>query len=290
MSHVYDFSFEDTPTAPVTEPDAIVLRGSKKRLLQDIERIVDTRTQAQGGHISYVPLTGLIINGRFDASRIPVNAGALASVDFSGQQLVLMPASSSASSMVYVGIGAGTASRINTATTGPWLDWSNTIVCERTIVPSTISLDADPLIKELTLYSSLAADFVACVSSDNDSDGDAAFHDPLAGYEVYDRPNWDGYDAEPIAAETLSAARYFLTLLPGTLGEPDIAPGGDGTIGLEWSFADRTLRKLFIDVGPGAVWGGYWRRSSGEKRTIPPSPIDADTKRVLKELFEKLSS
>ena len=105
--------------------------------------------------------------------------------------------------------------------------------------------------------------------------------DPLAGYERYASPNWDGFDAEPIARATLASARRFLGLLPDTLGAPDIAPGADGTIGLEWSFTDGQLRKLFIDIGPGNVWSGYWRLASGERETLPHRQIDEDTSLVL---------
>ena len=114
--------------------------------------------------------------------------------------------------------------------------------------------------------------------------------DPLAGFERYASANWDGCGAEPITRATLASARRFLRLLPDTLGAPAIAPGADGTIGLEWSFTDRQLRKLFIDVGPGDVWSGYWRRASGERKTLPQRQIDDDTARVLAGLFQELGN
>jgi len=55
----------------------------------------------------------------------------------------------------------------------------------------------------------------------------------LAGYEAFAAPNWDGYGADPIRADTLAAARHLIRNLPATFGDPDIAPGADGTIGLE---------------------------------------------------------
>jgi hypothetical protein len=86
------------------------------------------------------------------------------------------------------------------------------------------------------------------------------------------------------------AARRFLRDLPKTLGEPDVAPGADGTIGLEWAFRNQPLRKLFIDIGPGNLWSGYWRRASGQSRTLPSVPITATTKVELQVLFDELSS
>ncbi len=117
-----------------------------------------------------------------------------------------------------------------------------------------------------------------------------AVRDPLAGYERYVDSDWDCYGAEPILALTIEAARQLLDMLPGTLGEPHISPGSDGTIGFEWVFAHGPLRKLFIDVGPGRVWAGYWRRASGEKQTLLPRAIDARIEAELGRLFDNLST
>jgi hypothetical protein len=122
------------------------------------------------------------------------------------------------------------------------------------------------------------------------SDAAAPVIDLLAGYERYAEPNWDCYGAEPIRPETVETARQFVDMLPDTLGKPHISPGADGTIGLEWVFADGPLRKLYIDVGPGRAWGGYWRRASGERRTILPKAVDARTEAELANLFEDLNA
>ncbi len=121
------------------------------------------------------------------------------------------------------------------------------------------------------------------------SEAIAPVDDPLAGYECYAEANWDCYGAEPISAETVESARQLLQMLPDTLGQPHIAPGSDGTVGLEWVHTDGPLRKLYIDVGPGKVWGGYWRRASSERRTIPAKPIDATTEAELADLFADLN-
>lgn len=114
--------------------------------------------------------------------------------------------------------------------------------------------------------------------------------DPLDGYDRYAKQGWDGYDALSITSDTIDATRYFLEILPGTLGAPYISPGADGTIGLEWIFKDgRSLRKLFLDVGPSWTWEGYWRRASGERQTLPHKPIDVKTEAELLELFLTLS-
>ena len=106
----------------------------------------------------------------------------------------------------------------------------------------------------------------------------------------YSQPNWDAYGAEAITTETINSARQFLRILPKTFGEPEMAPGGDGIIAMEWLFEkDHPLRKLFIDIGPGNVWSAYYRRSDGVKRTLPQNPITAATKSELQKLFDELS-
>jgi hypothetical protein len=114
--------------------------------------------------------------------------------------------------------------------------------------------------------------------------------DPLADYEKkYAKPNWDFYGAEPIIAETIEAARYILAILPSTFGAPHISPGCDGTVGLEWVFQHRKLRKLYIDIGPSYTWKGFWRLASGEHQTILPKPIDLKTEAELAALFNRLN-
>ena len=66
----------------------------------------------------------------------------------------------------------------------------------------------------------------------------------LDGFERYSLPDWDGEDAAPVSAETIAYTRARLDELPDWLPDPAVAPGADGTIGLEWS-------QLWIDfVGP----------------------------------------
>jgi hypothetical protein len=109
-------------------------------------------------------------------------------------------------------------------------------------------------------------------------------------FSRYNRENWDGYGADPITPETISAARKFVKMLPKNLGEPEMAPGSDGIIALEWLFNEpHPLRKLFIDIGPGSVWSAYFRRADGAKRSIPQQPIANHTKQELEALFAELS-
>jgi len=113
--------------------------------------------------------------------------------------------------------------------------------------------------------------------------------DPLEGYERYSKANWDGYDAEPITAETLQYARRLLSIMPEIFGLPDIAPSADGLIGLEWVPQSGPLHKLFFDIGPGPKWRAYWTRRSGEFGRQADASFDPKTKEALQKLFRDLS-
>lgn len=117
-------------------------------------------------------------------------------------------------------------------------------------------------------------------------------NDPLQGYEAYDTPDWDGYGAEPITPQTLSAARAFLRILPeGPLSDlVECSPGADGSVGLEWLMSDGPLRKLFIDIGPGRTWKAYWRLASGETGTVPRKTFALTTQKELTDLFARLGA
>ena len=67
---------------------------------------------------------------------------------------------------------------------------------------------------------------------------------PLKGYEEYNVPNWDGYGAEPIVPETLALAQVIFDMIDE---RGDAAPGGDGSICMEWRRGDDIL---CLDIGP----------------------------------------
>ena len=103
-----------------------------------------------------------------------------------------------------------------------------------------------------------------------------AFHHPmeqradtfdvrLADYEAYAVENWDGYDALPITAETLHAARSILKSLPKTFDDPVCSPGADGSIVFEWLKDDGPLRKLFTSLQycPARIPPRNWGPSPG---------------------------
>lgn len=116
--------------------------------------------------------------------------------------------------------------------------------------------------------------------------------DVLDGYERYQTADWDGHDAEPIAPETLDFARKLMSIIPTSLGRPDAAPAGDGSIALEWVPEDteHKLDRLFLDIGPGAIWRAYWSLRTGEFERVTGEGCTDETKSVLDTIFEKLST
>lgn len=113
--------------------------------------------------------------------------------------------------------------------------------------------------------------------------------DPLTSFEQYATANWDGENAEPITAGTLSYARHIMRLLPNTFGAPDIAPAADGSITLEWVPDDHhKLDRLFLDIGPGEEWRAYWLLHDGSYGRQPGKGYSNDTRPTLRKLFDDL--
>lgn len=73
----------------------------------------------------------------------------------------------------------------------------------------------------------------------------------LEGYEDYNIHNWDAYGADPITPEVLTLAKAIAALFAQ---ECDAAPGGDGSICLEWRNGDDLL---CFDIGPGKTFHAY---------------------------------
>src|SRR6266853_4802012 len=95
--------------------------------------------------------------------------------------------------------------------------------------------------------------------------------DKFSEFELYDVPNWDGYNANPITAVTVSTARQFQSLLDRShAAHAEIAPGGDGTIGFEWQFG---AVLVCVDIGPGNVVKGRKVHADGTIEARPETQI-----------------
>jgi hypothetical protein len=111
-------------------------------------------------------------------------------------------------------------------------------------------------------------------------------NDEFSEYELYDTEDWDGYGAEPITKATVDAARAFKRLLPMDIDPPDIAPGGDGTIGFEWRRGSQDSRvHILVDIGPGDVVRGRRIEASGNVQTFSPTRTDTGARSLISLLF-----
>ncbi|WP_375783026.1 hypothetical protein ACE10Z_24310 [Bradyrhizobium sp. Pha-3] len=114
---------------------------------------------------------------------------------------------------------------------------------------------------------------------------------PLKGYEEFHSANWDGQGAEAITPETLAYARKLMEIMPPTLGNPDAAPAGDGSVALEWVPEDlnHKLDRLFLDIGPGERWRAYWSLRNGEFGRVTHEGFTDRTEETLRTIFQQLS-
>jgi hypothetical protein len=108
--------------------------------------------------------------------------------------------------------------------------------------------------------------------------------DQFTEYESY-RENWDGYGADPIAMETVDAARQFWRLLPREIRAPDVAPGADGTIGFEWREGGRGNRKIVVvEIGPGASVTARVAHPNGNIEILPQANMMVVMRNVIMSL------
>jgi hypothetical protein len=110
------------------------------------------------------------------------------------------------------------------------------------------------------------------------------FSDRFTEYEAYHVPSWDGYGAEPILPETVRAARSLSRLLPPEAPEPDIAPGGDGTIGFEW-YSSIGREWILVDVGPGELVKARRMDDKGRVSEFDDTHVATGAKMLLEQIF-----
>jgi hypothetical protein len=76
--------------------------------------------------------------------------------------------------------------------------------------------------------------------------------DFFEGVSAYQTDGWDGDNAVAISGADVKRARSLLDLIAGFEPKaPDIAPGQDGSICLEWKrYTSDGEKKIYVDVGP----------------------------------------
>jgi hypothetical protein len=110
--------------------------------------------------------------------------------------------------------------------------------------------------------------------------------DEFSEYELYHISDWDGYGAQPITSETVQTARSFKLLLPMDAPQPDIAPGGDGTIGFEWRSGSPGNRSLIlVDIGPGDLIVARRVDEAGRIERLQPAHLGTGVRQLIAQLF-----
>lgn len=77
-------------------------------------------------------------------------------------------------------------------------------------------------------------------------------------YVNFRQPNWDGYNASPITAETFFAAKSFFELLQDSINVPEVMADPDGDIAFEWNNKDNSLTVAVNSTGH-IAFAGYFR-------------------------------
>lgn len=115
--------------------------------------------------------------------------------------------------------------------------------------------------------------------------------DALAGFEHYTEDDWDGQGASRIQDATIEVARRIISGLLPPLQKPEIAPGADGSIGMEWVWdLNGTKAKVFIDVGPGQQAVIYYRLPTGERSERQFAEVNDDVLNYMHHVFERVES
>jgi len=100
-------------------------------------------------------------------------------------------------------------------------------------------------------------------------------------------PGWDGYDAEPIATDSVASAALILNALPDHIIPPSVTPEPDGEIALEWRTGRRTDFSVSISgttLSYAGIFGGSSKRY-GEEPFFGVLP--AAIFRILAEYFSQ---
>lgn len=75
------------------------------------------------------------------------------------------------------------------------------------------------------------------------------------------KPNWDGYEADPIDAVCIANVQRLLDSLPFTAPSPDITPNPNGTLTLDWQIDDQAVS---LEIGA-TRFSSFWESRTGTK-------------------------
>ncbi len=98
------------------------------------------------------------------------------------------------------------------------------------------------------------------------------------------RPNWDGYEAEPVIPESIEHARSLLRALPMGMAPPKLGVEPDGQVTLEWYASPR--RVLSVSMSPDGDL--HYAALIGPTRQFGTEPFFGEIPRAIVELIRRV--
>lgn len=82
-------------------------------------------------------------------------------------------------------------------------------------------------------------------------------------------PDWDGSKAERIDPDIAQRALLLVNAMGSIAGEPNVSPGSDGTLLLEWSFEDGSAIEVYVEDSSGFPDCAVIEDETGEISEVP---------------------
>ena len=103
--------------------------------------------------------------------------------------------------------------------------------------------------------------------------------------EEHNSPGWDGYDARPVSADTVTRAFQFAISLPPAASDPDISANVYGDIEFEWYV--RPDKLLTLSIGSNGKF--HYAGLNGAERCTGTGYISGPPQRLLRDVREVLA-
>lgn len=105
--------------------------------------------------------------------------------------------------------------------------------------------------------------------------------------DIYDKcrePNWDGYGAQPVTAETYRYAYLFLESMPWNTPVPSVGAEPDGCLTLEWHHSPR--RTLSVSFSPDGDL--HYAALLGASKAFGSEPFFGEVPQTIAELTNRV--
>lgn len=115
--------------------------------------------------------------------------------------------------------------------------------------------------------------------------GNIDLYDDLAELAVEcAEPDWDGYGAVAVSAETLQEAQRFLRSLPASKVRPTLGAEPDGHVTCEWHISPR--RTLSVSISPDGTL--HYSATIGASRSFGTEPFLGECPPAILDLVQRI--